>query len=552
MPTGLDATFSVLAKSQNEAAVQVLLSALDVQDRSVQLGALEAILKRRSVAGHRELLRRWHTLSKHWKHVIADSGSRMSNVIRDAILGSDEQLHANGCDAAIVLNEYDLIPALITAAEDKNNPHGDLSAETLLLLADALSEELILPQDHHQRRSPRSIRSQVVGALQQSVERFDQHKRRETVEAFLILVSPENPVLKHMLQHPHGAAYVTLVHVLSHSHRLSVMCLILDSLNDNRASSAIYSILAHRQDISFVRHMLKRFVEKVPKTATRNLKRVDSFSWLQDDMKLLGALNGDEQRGVIHLLMASGVSRIRVLEVIDFILRNGTTEGRREAAQALTQFRDAKATTAVLHALEDEDPGVRAIAVSQIRERGIRGAMTTLLELVDSSDELVSEAAREALSEYTFASFLNAFGTLDEETLAETARFVKRVDRTALDGLREELTSPIRVRRIRAIEMAVAMTAVQELEPLIIHLLNDDDHVIRAAAADALVQSPSIATRTALRDAMLDRSQTVRDIAEYTLQTFVERDFQATSNADSLPVDLSEFQSYSESGQSTS
>ncbi|MDA1054264.1 MAG: HEAT repeat domain-containing protein [Planctomycetota bacterium] len=552
MAGGLEVTFSVLAKTQNEAAVRVLLGALDVSDRSVQIGVLRALLARRSATGQRELLRRWHTLGKRWKSIVADSGGRLSNAIRDAVLSPDEQLQANGCDAVLTLREYDLIPALITAAEEKSNPRAERSAETLLLLADALCEELVAPRDYQNRRDPHAVRAHVAGALERSVERFDHHKRREIVEAFLMLAGHENPALNHILQHPHDKAYVTLVHLLSHSSRPGVMRLILDSLDAPRAPSAIYSILARRKDVNFVRHMLKRFADAVPKTAENNLKHIDSFSWLRDDMNSLSALNGEEQRGAIHLAMASGMSRIRVFEVVDFILTHGAAAGRQEAARVLAEFRGAEASATVIRALKDDDPMVRAIAVSQLRERGIRGALKMLFELVDSPDELVREAARESLAEFTFERFLAIFGSLDDEMLAETGQLVKRIDPNALDGLRNELKSPLRVRRIRAIQMAVAMTAVAECESFIIALLFDDDHVIRVAAADALVQSPSVASRNALRDAILDRSQLVRDAAERTLQVFAEHEVLPRSAAGPLPLDLRGSLPASETGEAVS
>ena len=549
MAGGLEITFSVLAKTQNEAAVRMLLHALDASHRGVQVGALRALLARRSPAGQRELLCRWHTLSKRWKKIVADSGSRLSNTIRDAILSLDEQLHLNGCDAVLTLHEYDLIPALITAAEDSSNPRAEHSAETLLLLADTLCEELAAPRNYQNRRDPRLAHAHAAGALERSVERFDQHKRREIAEAFLLLAGHKNAVLNHILQHPHDKAYVTIVRLLSHSPRRGVMHLILDSLDDPRAPSVIYGILARRKDVSFVRHMLKRFADGVPKTAQSNLKRIDSFSWLRDDMNLLSALNGEEQRGAIHLIMASGMSRLRLFEVVDFILTHGAAEGRREAADVLAEFRGAEADASVIRALEDDDPIVRATAVRQLRERGARGAIYTLLDLIDSPHEAVRDAARESLAEFTFERFLQSFGTLDDESLKEAGRFVKRVDPQALDGLRNELTSQIRVRRIRAIQMAVAMTAVSEVESLILDLLFDDDHVIRAAAAEALVQSPSLASQNALRDAAGDRSEIVRDAVERTLRAFAECQSLSQTSSSPLPMGLSGTGTASESGE---
>ena len=534
MSNGLKTTFAVLAKSQNEAAVRLLRNALDAADPDVRTGALRALLSHRSAAADAEVIRRWHTFSKRWKGIVSDSNGRLTTEIRNALLGTDDQLHANGCDAALTLREYDLIPALITAAEDKSSPLASRSTATLLQLADALEEELSAPRNYYNRRDPHVVRSHVIAALERSVERFDQHQSREIVEAFLVLAGHENPVLKHILQHPHDKAYVTLLHLLSHSPRPGVMRLLLDSLDQPRISSAIYSILAHRNDIAFVRQMLMRFVDEVPRSMKKNLKRVDSFSWLQNGMQLVAELNGEEQQGAIKLTLASGMSRIGVFEVIEFILEHGTPEGRREAARALAEFRGVEADDAVLRAIEDDDSTVRAIAVGQLRERNIRGAITTLFELLDSPDRAVYDASREALSEFTFERFLATFGALDDAAIEETGRIVKRVDPLAIDGLRNELASPLRARRIRAIQMAVAMQAIPECESNLIALLSDEDQVLRSAAAEVLVHCPTNTTRRALRDAILDRSQIVRDAVERTLQTLAQHEVPPASLAPTL------------------
>ena len=539
MAGGLEKTFSVLAKTQNEAAVRILIGALDASDRNIQVCALRALLARRSAEGQRELLRRWHNLSTYWKKIVADSSGRLSNAIRDAIHGPDEQLHRNGCDAALTLHEYAMLPALIAAAEQTSNSRADHSAETLLLLADCLFEELAAPRNYQNRRDPSLVQSHVSGALERSVVRYGQHKRREIVEAYLLLTGPRNGVLNHILQHPSDKAYVTLVRLLSNSPRRGVMRLILDSLNDPRAPAVLYTILARRKDVSFVRHMLKRFADGVPKTALSNLKQIESFSWLCDETNLLSALNGEEQRGAIHLVMASGMSRRDAFEVVDSILAHGAAEARREAAHVLAEFDRADASASVRRALKDDDSLVRATAARQLRESGSSGAMTTLFDLVQSPDEAVRDAARESLGEFTFERFLTSLETLDDDSLEVTGQFVKRVDPRAVDALRKELSNPLRVRRLRAIRMAVAMTAVSEVEPLVIKLLFDEDSVIRAAAAEALVQSPSPASRAALLEVSFDRSEIVRGAAEVTLEALTEFEMLRRPATNPLPPDLS-------------
>ena len=53
------------------------------------------------------------------------------------------------------------------------------------------------------------IRRYVLGSLESSVHRYSQHKRREVIESFLLLVGRDNATLRQILGNPHHAALVT-------------------------------------------------------------------------------------------------------------------------------------------------------------------------------------------------------------------------------------------------------------------------------------------------------------------------------------------------------
>jgi hypothetical protein len=143
--------------------------------------------------------------------------------------------------------------------------------------------------------------------------------------------------------------------------------------------------------------------------------------------------------------------------------------------------------------------------------------MHRLVELVNSPHELVRDAARASLTEFSFQRYLGAFDMLQPEIRCSTGALVKRVDPQALEQLAAELVSPARSRRLRGIQVAVAMGAVRELEPFIVHLAHDDDHFIRAETARALVHVDAVVARPILQELLLDRSVSVRETAGQSL-----------------------------------
>jgi hypothetical protein len=201
----------VLSKTRNEAAVQVLIPALDSANQAIHEGALRTLLDRRSPAGQREILKRLHTAGGRSHAIVDERRGRLTHALRDGLLGTDEQMCRNACDAILRFREYDLMPALITAAEDDTHASADRCARTLLALADLLYGELSAPRDYRDKRDPQLVRHNLTGSLEGSVRRFVKHRRTEVIEAFLVLANRDNTVLKQILQDPHHPSYVTLV-----------------------------------------------------------------------------------------------------------------------------------------------------------------------------------------------------------------------------------------------------------------------------------------------------------------------------------------------------
>ena len=138
----------------------------------------------------------------------------------------------SACDAALRAREYDLMPTLINIAEDLGEIRRPTCRRDALSLADMLAGQLSTERDYEQRFDPQLVCQYALGALEQSVLRFDQHKRREIVEAFLLLTDFDNATLKGILQDPYDKCYMTTLDCLTHSARRGVIRLLVSYLDD--------------------------------------------------------------------------------------------------------------------------------------------------------------------------------------------------------------------------------------------------------------------------------------------------------------------------------
>ncbi len=161
---GLATTFQLLAKTENEAALGVLLPALDCPQAAIQEGALAALVERRSPAAGREILRRIPTMSSRWQSILSQHHGRLLGALRDAVLDRQEQRCRNGCQAAVWFREYDLIPTLLAVMQDAASAHADLAAATMLELLESLYDELAGTQPA--QRPPRPATDSPPGGRQ--------------------------------------------------------------------------------------------------------------------------------------------------------------------------------------------------------------------------------------------------------------------------------------------------------------------------------------------------------------------------------------------------
>jgi HEAT repeat protein len=514
---GLETTLQLLGQTKNEAAVGILIPALDSAQLEIQEGALRALLARHSDAGSHEIVRRLHRINDRWEAIISEHQGRMTGALRDAVLATEPQLCANGCRGVLWFREYDLLPALITAAEDESNPNREPTATTLLKLADLLYEELSSPRDYRNRRDPQLVRQHVLGNLEQAVRRYPKHRVAAIIEAFLLLAHRDNLTLKQILLDPLDQCYRPLIEVLTHGERSGVIRLLLSFLDDPRMPSSVVTILAHRSDSRFVEALVRKIGAEPSPAIIANLKRLENIAWLQSEPTVLARLDDAGQYAAVQLAVRSGMNRRGVFKMIEFLLSHGSDGGRKAASAALEQFSGVEANSLCLRALSDPRPQVQANALRQLRTRGIPGALSRLVEMVESPHEIVRRAVRESLAEFNFKRFLAAYDMLEEEVRQSTGSMVLKVDPDAAAELKEELNAKSRTRRLRAITVAMSMGAVEHVEAEMIERLKDEDHVVRAEAARALGSCNTPAAIQALTEARADRSVAVVEAVQESL-----------------------------------
>jgi hypothetical protein len=332
------------------------------------------------------------------------------------------------------------------------------------------------------------------------------------------------------------AAYLPVIDVLTRSARGGIVRLVLSYLDDPCAPSSTLTVMSRRCDPKFLENFLRKLGVHPTTAINQNLRRMDTIAWMQNHLGILDPMDEVAQQGAVHLARTSGIQRTVAFKLVEHLMRRGKIEGRQAAAAALANFHGAEANRLASDCLNDPDPIVQSHLIGQLRSRGTPGALPTLLLMLDHPHEAVRTAARRSLEEFSFDRYLTAFEMLDEKVRCDTGPLVRKVDPTAPRRLAEELDARSRTRRMRAVAVAAAMNLVPQLEMKIIQRLTDEDHLVRAEAAKALVQATSNTARQALLIAFHDRSVVVQEAAQQSLETMARTNRTAEATTAPLPV----------------
>lgn len=519
---GLKTTLELLSTSENAAAARAIIPALDSPREAIRDGALLAILSRRDPAGHREVLRRFDRFDERRKAIVRERGGSMTQALREAVSSPDEPICRTACELILWLREHNLIPALVGAMTDRDALHGELLGVTLIALVENLRVALAGPSNASLRRDPELFRGHIVGVLESSLAQFRIHERREVVEAFLLLATPDNMTLGQILDDPYHAAFVATMDLLFKSDRPCILDLLLNCLDDPFAPRAALSVIGRRHDARLVSLLLEKIARGPSDVMARNLKRIETIGWLDQPEMVLDALDDVGQCAAVQFVMASGVSRLRTQGVVEYLLTQGKPGGRRAASKALAEFSGARANLLALHALDDHDPTVQVNIIRQLRGRGIPGVLARLTGLADSPHDAVRQAMSDSFDEFSFERYLGVFETLDEDSRREIGLLAKKSDARAISLLKKDLGSKLRTQRLRALRAIGELGVVDELESLVAERLNDEDHLVRLEAVSVLAESVSSTARAALLRVVDDRSRIVADAAREALRSWQE------------------------------
>ncbi len=407
--------------------------------------------------GVTELLRRFDELSDAARRSLVEPSEPSRRAFRQALRQSDVALIRRTL-AAVRFGS--LVEHLPIVAELLNAESPDVARDafdTFLIIAEQFYE--LLSHSAAGSRSGRldlgRLRDETLEAMAVACSQIGSlSDPQSVVEHLLALGTPRHPAIVKVMRHDTAECRAFVESVLAASHHPGVMKTLFEFLSEPYPPRTAFEAIGDREDPEFIAALLRWFPEHPTAIQLANFRQVDSVNWLSSPEKI-AALPEALQGKLPAFILATGIPEPRKMELQEWLLRNGSAEGRRGATQVLDRLDFDTMRRILLDGLDSTDDDVSAWATTQLRPRHVPGAFQILIERLDSSSEVVRQAAREQLKGFTIEHVISTHERLSPTICRHLGELVRKIDPDCVAKLTAVLTGPVQRQRI-ATAQAVA------------------------------------------------------------------------------------------------
>jgi len=516
MADGVIKTFDALGRTNNSHALNVLILALDIPRDDIRQNAVKAILKQRKPEGHVELLKRYHLYKDETRNLLEPFSGSMNKAVRQGLLSGDKQLEANSLQFVRDHEAYDLVPVVLEMLEEEQKrEHHRHCLEIVDELVNSLYEHA-----HHTANETKYLRDanviklRIVSALERACQRTDISGYEQLLENLFILGDLEVNEISKLLRSDGHPRRKYAEDLLRNSDHPGIMQLILDFMGLSHPSYLAFRCVSERDDPQFVCHLLRNWPRSLSISQRKNYKQVQSVKWLENNVTDLQYIPAVLHVKIMHFMNVTSVPRAVKLRVAEWIVGHSGEEARRYAADFLEELNPGRMHALIETGLESDDEEVQAWATSQLRVKRIPEAFTKLIERLDSPLRQVQQAAREELEDFNLRRILTLYDLLDPRTCRLAGELIQKIDPDTLEKLSQEMTGPMRSKRMRATQAAIAMGVQEPMLETFVKLLEDEDILVRRTATEVVGQIVDQRSLDALQKMVDDPNPRIREIAQ--------------------------------------
>ncbi|MGI9470184.1 MAG: hypothetical protein ACR2NZ_01540, partial [Rubripirellula sp.] len=482
---GLELTYAVLGRTRNEAAVDVLLSALSgAAGREL---ALKTLLERSETRTPAKLLSIWSMLGEEDFEILRKRKSWFSDAISAALDRTGEDaITAIAATESLQLTTF--LPRLVDLAESGRD---DMIRRQATQAVVALSSQL--GRDARADRDLPTIRCPALSRLQDSISNFETHGNEVLVDAFLMLSTWGDSDLRRILQ-ARGKLFRMICARFAESEHDDVLTLLAGFLGRRSLHESLADLMRNRDDKVFRDIFLTSIGTEPTATTLKNLMVVGMPQCCRGGQEIVDELNDERLTALVQLYASANPNHTETLHLIASTAERENAICHSSAALALSRCEipsDECLLRAALHVADQES----TLAMDEDAR-----LLKRLIDLLEHSDEHVVHGVRRVLESLHAPAMMAKFETLRRRSRRLLGRVVMMIDSDAIQRISDGLRHPVLSHRLDAIAMADALALVDLLSESFSHISQEDHQEARMRAADAMSNASGEVTMALLKD----------------------------------------------------
>lgn len=516
-------TIRLLAKSKNRAASRLLDAALRSSHDGLQAQACQEVFDSRGARSLLELIRHFDTLEPRMIAQMEAHREKLVGALRLAVLSDNESLRRNGYRAILSLMVVEMIPELLPILYSRQTPPSADApiGETVIALTDHLAARLGASKRRQFYFSV--VLNDIVRVVAAQIKFFRREDSPVLLQVFLTLypyIRDRDAFLKDLFENRTHPAFLALNSLLLQSREAYVVDFLVRVLDENDPPRVALQAVAKRDDSIFLKKLCLKLLENPDKELVANLGKIEQVEWTGQVRLALDQLPADAQGGLVEFFRLCNIEPEQRLTAFLRIFKYGKTPARIRVVSALANLSGEHVQEMLLQAAEDNDPTVRATALTQIKAHDLPGANFLILRHVDSHSDIVRETVRNLLPEFRLKRFVDSFEQFSEPQRRSTVSLIRKLDPHFLEQIREMLLTGTPEQKAKALLCVEYSETTTQVEDILGSILLSESHAsLRRKSAELLGRGRRDVSRNSLVQAFhRDADPDVRQAARISLE----------------------------------
>jgi HEAT repeat protein len=512
---GVAATFSLLRTMPSEMQRAFSEAALREPYPELQTAALEALADPQRLNRPDVALLHYPELLPEVKARVADRKGLFLDLARQEVRSPQDRRRRSAYAVLGALAEFDAVPALIQGATDPSTLVREAVLEALERLALLYRYHLANARGQADERSREFVerhRAAIVAAVGALLRTYPGHQRRIFLDLALESGGDAYEAVSEAVparaDAPLHRAFVEAFEAAQTEPAVELLFkLALEP--GSRLREMALGVMRRRRDPAFARAIGAWLARLSPERVAALAERVTEVPWWPA-VEAAADLDPLAATKVMELLSKAPLDPERRDWMILHFLGNPREEVRVRALVVLQAFRSALLPEAAGRALGDPSDAVKLAAARAISILDVPNKARLLGPLLQSSSEELRRLAVRELSREGFARYMESFDRLSPGHRQAAARALAKIDGAMLDRLAEEVSSLDPERRLKALQVVGYVDAEKDLRTLLMDLIADPDHRVRATAVKIVELSGHVEGMRLLIGALSDPDDRVR------------------------------------------